>query len=247
MKGAQPMAIVKSKHASNYTVIPNEIFKQEMSPEAIGLLVYLLSLPHDWVIYKTTLHNTFGVGRDKMNSMFKELEKRGYILSVRSQNKEGVFVYEHVVYDKPFNGEQPYTEKPLTVEPCMDEPLTVNPPLQSTNSVNTNNKVNTIQREQVDFEIFWNLYDKKVGDKDKIKPKWDKLSYEIQLTAIDHIKKYVIAQPDKKYRKNPEVYLNNKSYKDEIISAPPRPGTSIQQQVQPVVATNGFKTQINNR
>jgi len=69
----------------------------------------------------------------------------------------------------------------------------------------------------IDFEIFWNAYDKKVGDKKKLKKKWDKLKEEEQAKALKHIELYKQSQPDKQYRKNPETYINNKSWNDEII------------------------------
>ena len=70
---------------------------------------------------------------------------------------------------------------------------------------------------KIDFEIVWNLYDKKKGDRDKLKIKWDKLSFSIQQLIIEHIPKYKKEQPEKQFRKNFETYLNNKSYNDEII------------------------------
>jgi hypothetical protein len=68
-----------------------------------------------------------------------------------------------------------------------------------------------------EFENFWNLYDKKVGDKEKLKKVWAKIKKIDRQSIINHIPKYKQAQPDKKYRKNPETYLNNKSWNDEII------------------------------
>ena len=69
------------------------------------------------------------------------------------------------------------------------------------------------------FEDFWNLYQKKVGNKDKLLKKWDNLSEsEIKLIFI-HVPKYVLSTPDPKFRKNPETYLNNKSWFDEIIES----------------------------
>ena len=73
------------------------------------------------------------------------------------------------------------------------------------------------QFEKIDFEIVWDLYDKKKGDKDKLKIKWDKLSFSVQQLIIEHIPKYKKEQPDKQFRKNFETYLNNKSYNDEIL------------------------------
>jgi len=71
--------------------------------------------------------------------------------------------------------------------------------------------------EMVSFEEFWNLYDKKVGKKDKLKNIWDELTAEEQLLIMEYIPNYKIAQPTKKYRKNPQTFLNNKSWNDEII------------------------------
>lgn len=69
------------------------------------------------------------------------------------------------------------------------------------------------------FEMFWDLYEKKVGEKSKLIKKWDKLTEEERTKALEYIPKYKLAQPDKKYRKNPETFLNNKSWNDELIDS----------------------------
>jgi len=68
------------------------------------------------------------------------------------------------------------------------------------------------------FEQFWDLYDKKVGDKTKIFSKWCKLSKKDKRLIFAFIPKYKEAQPDKMYRKDPITFLNNKSWNDEIIN-----------------------------
>ena len=68
------------------------------------------------------------------------------------------------------------------------------------------------------FDEFWNDYDKKVGDKEKIRKKYDKLPDKVKLSIKEHIPKYKLAQPEKQFRKNPETYLNNKGWNDEIIA-----------------------------
>ncbi len=69
-----------------------------------------------------------------------------------------------------------------------------------------------------EFEDFWDLYDKKVGDKKKLFIKWKKLKDEDKTKIFIHIPKYKSAIPDKQFRKNPETYLNNNSWNDEIIT-----------------------------
>ena len=130
------MSIVKSKHASNYTVLPNDIFTSGLSIQAIGLLAYFLSLPHDWVIYKTTLHTQLDMGRDKVDKTFKELQNKGYLLSVKEYDKNGKFTYNHIIYDRPYNGE-PSTNLPHTEKPHTDLPLTAEQQLLSTNIQST--------------------------------------------------------------------------------------------------------------
>ena len=70
----------------------------------------------------------------------------------------------------------------------------------------------------IDFEYYWNEYDKKIGDKKKLKSKWDKLSDQERQDAMNYIDLYKISVPDKQFRKNPETFLNNKSWNDEIIN-----------------------------
>ena len=70
----------------------------------------------------------------------------------------------------------------------------------------------------VSFENFWNLYDKKRGDKSKLEKKWKKLSDSDRLEIMDYIPKYKSSQPEKKYRKDPSTFINNKSWKDELLN-----------------------------
>ncbi len=70
----------------------------------------------------------------------------------------------------------------------------------------------------IDFDWFWNDYDKKVGDKQKLKKKWNKLTDEERQNAMNYIDLYKQSVPDKQFRKNPETFLNNKSWNDEIIN-----------------------------
>jgi len=70
----------------------------------------------------------------------------------------------------------------------------------------------------IDFEWFWDEYDKKVGMKDKLKRKWNNLTDQERQNAMNYIEIYKQSIPDKQFRKNPESFLNNKSWNDEIIN-----------------------------
>jgi hypothetical protein len=83
----------------------------------------------------------------------------------------------------------------------------------------TENRTITINENiNIDFEWFWNEYDKKVGDKQKLKKKWNKLTDQERQNAMNYIDLYKQSVPDKQFRKNPETFINNKSWNDEIIN-----------------------------
>ena len=91
----------------------------------------------------------------------------------------------------------------------------------NTQSKVKNSKVNEIKEKNEsidsDFNKFWDLYNKKVGDKNKIAKKFIKLSESDKTKIFETLPEYISSTPDKKFRKNPETYLNNHSWNDEII------------------------------
>ena len=128
---------------------------------------------------------------------------------------------------------------------------TVNQPITETVNTKTTNK--TTNKKQVGervlnvpFDDFWNLYDKKVGDKEKIKTKWNKLKDSEREAIMNHLPLYKQAQPNKKYRKDPATYLNNKSWNDELIysdgSQPVATQTYSDQAAAPVFDEVALKT-----
>lgn len=97
----------------------------------------------------------------------------------------------------------------------------------TTHMENVNEDVIEDKNINIDFEWFWNDYDKKVGAKDKLKKKWNKLTDLERQNAMNYIELYKQAVPDKQFRKNPETFLNNKSWNDEIIRATPNIGRKL--------------------
>jgi hypothetical protein len=71
--------------------------------------------------------------------------------------------------------------------------------------------------DEFSFEKVWDFYDKKVGDKEKLRKKYEKLPAGDKQKIFEYIPAYKEAQPDKKFRKNLETFLNNKSWNDELI------------------------------
>ncbi|MEP6947712.1 MAG: hypothetical protein ABI863_00495 [Ginsengibacter sp.] len=95
---------------------------------------------------------------------------------------------------------------------------------QSNNSINklsTNNEeqlnISDLPEINITFKLFWDLYDKKKGPPQKIAVMWGRLSDAERVKAMEHIPKYKIERPDKQFRKDPQTYLNEKTFNDEII------------------------------
>lgn len=84
--------------------------------------------------------------------------------------------------------------------------------------------------EQFPFDEFWNSYDKKV-EKGACEKKFNKLTEKEKALIWEHVPKYVLSTPDKSYRKNPETYLNNKCWNDEVIFKNVNNGTGAKQEL----------------
>lgn len=68
----------------------------------------------------------------------------------------------------------------------------------------------------ISFDVFWDLYNKKKGDKEKIEKKWNKLKDDERQKIIDTLPAFLNSIKDKQFIPFPETYLNNKRWNDEI-------------------------------
>ena len=72
------------------------------------------------------------------------------------------------------------------------------------------------EEEDISFLRFWDLYGKKV-DRQASERKWNKIDSELHELIFAHVADYVASTPQIQYRKNPETYLNNRSWENEIV------------------------------
>lgn len=72
------------------------------------------------------------------------------------------------------------------------------------------------QLVNIAFSEFWNLYNKKVGNKDKTEKKWNSLKDDERQKIIDTLPAFLNSIPDKQYQPHPQTYLNNSRWNDEI-------------------------------
>lgn len=136
---------------SEFVILRNkDVQRKDLSYEAIGMLVHLMSLSPEWDIYVEQLQRP-GAGRDKVRRMLNELQTNGYIYVEQHHTPDGKFTpneyhaYAMPEYNPHYKSDnQPLTEKPSTAKPQTVEPSTANPPLESKYS----NKANKIEEKE---------------------------------------------------------------------------------------------------
>lgn len=149
------MSVIRRRHNKNFTVIGNEVFSDEsLELDALGLLCYLRSRPHDWNIETKHLRRRFSCGPEKMQRLMRALQAAGWIVRQEAPRKPGGLYggLEYVVLDEPDRGGQagenssgtsasresenplpvpesgqPTPGQPESVEPESDEPESDDP------------------------------------------------------------------------------------------------------------------------
>lgn len=94
--------IIKSRSTNKYTALSNSLIQsKDLSFGEKGLLFYLLSLPDDWVLYKSNLHVITNEKKGTVDTLFRGLQSKGYILSAKVMDEKGQFKgWNHMVYDE---------------------------------------------------------------------------------------------------------------------------------------------------
>lgn len=179
----------REEHNQNFTLVDNSVLKNvNLSWEARGFFVYLLSLPDNWEFSIRGLVTMTGSSESVVRRLLKELQVEGYISLKKHTDKSGrITKWTWDIYESaPIH----LTELPQVANTTSGEnhiwnvPHEVNPldgsttcgestTIQSTN----NNKVLNVQSTNnnknggVLFEVetmfleFWSIYPKKVDKK----------------------------------------------------------------------------------
>jgi hypothetical protein len=133
--------IIKRKVRRDFTTLPNDLIRDSrISWGALGLLVYILSLPDDFRLRLCHLAKQKSCGRDATRARAKELENAGYLLITRERGTHGRFsstLWE--VSDTPSlpAPTSPRSGFPYVVEPGTENPITVPPSSEDPTLLNT--------------------------------------------------------------------------------------------------------------
>jgi hypothetical protein len=142
-----------------------------------------------------TLAKRWGWSRGKVRRFLNELEKGQQIV----QQKNNITTLLSIVnYDK-------YQQGGTANNTADGQQTDANKELNNENNIN------------ISFDAFWDLYDKKVGDKEKLRKKWVSLTDVERQKIIEYVPKYKVAQPDKQFRKDPAKFFNQKEWNNELV------------------------------
>jgi len=224
---------VRIEKSKDFSVINNTVLRDErLSWKAKGILVYLLHLPDNWVVNLNEVATHSKDGYDSFKSGISELKKFGYV--ERKQTREegtGFIKWETVIREIPLEDkpqmEKPQREKPLGENPLVENPHLLNTNKLITNKINTNNKTYVHQNvpayeKDLNFEKFWNTYNKKVG-KSKAMKAFDKVAKKHSINEIiEHTLNYMDYLQAKdssfKYQTYPTKFLNEFNLEDDYVS-----------------------------
>lgn len=111
--------------------------------------------------------------------------------------------------------------------------------ITSNNNINDNKEPTQSEIEiEPTFEQFYELYDKKVDPHLALKA-WKKISQKDHEAIMEYIPAYKKAEPKKEFRRNPSVFLNNRTWENEIITK-----TTAESIVQRGVTASGTESRI---
>lgn len=161
------MSIIRSPRLeSNFSVMSNSVIRDSrLSYRARGVLLEILSRPDNWRVSGDSLARSGKEGRDAILTALKELRECGYIKMVRERKEDGTFVTNNYVYDKP-QDVVPSPENPATdsvEQPSPEKPSPGKPQLDNQGILEELSKKNLDINNE--FEIFWNVYPRKVAKK----------------------------------------------------------------------------------
>lgn len=245
MKNTGQICRSKKNAQSRYTMIDNAILQSwELTPEEKSILIYLLSMPENWIVIKRKLIEDCNIGRDRFNRAWKGLQEKGYIQSIRviDSDTKQIKGWNHIVYEEPIvpellktrESENPKVGDSESRETRKSEIQSVYKELneQSNNETKelikeSNNPTKGGGVMELIFEEVWEFYSRnatrQVGSKKDARLKFMRLkSNEIESLRV-HLPKFVKNHLEAKkadYLPNFTTYLNQRRYEDEKMPYP---------------------------
>jgi len=178
--------VAKNKNNPYVMINKNCLQDPNLSWKAKGILVYLLSLPDDFVIYYDEVITHSADGKSSFRAGIQELIDHGYVIRKRLRNSKGqVDDWETIVFEDPFHGQKNDEEDKIPEsenrKPECDFPTQENRTLLSNNNNNiyieecgfTGGSPFQLEKETPLSDLFWEIADKASIPSELIEKKWE--------------------------------------------------------------------------
>ena len=153
-----------------------------------------------------TWADRWGVSKDTARNFLTLLGKDGMILHENIGKSTRITVCNYDSYQGMVNDTETQSKRQVNATETLTAP--------KQELKEDNNDIN------ISFDVFWEAYGKKVGNKKLCIKRWNKLKDQERQTIIDTLPSFLKSISDKKYLPYPEKYLNERRWEDEI-SIPP--------------------------
>ena len=202
------MAVIRRKIETNFTTVPNEMLRGDLSADAIGVALYLLSHTPNWEIRRGDIKNRFGMGNSRIQRILGELESAGYLSRSQKRDDNGTFAsWDYEIDSIP--RVSPRSQKPHTDKPRADIG-------KLTKETNTN-----VSNKYIDFfEKLWKMHNRGSKSaalksyKTAVKTK-KQMPQEIERLLITDLEIWKRDRPDKKWWPHFSTWLNGEPWSQE--------------------------------
>lgn len=247
-----------SKKRTNFTIIPNKVAQTlNYNLQALGLYIYLFSLPSDWEFYKSHLRKVCNLGVNKLNKLLRILESHNLVQIAQMRNDKGKFAhFEMLINDGELFKINDLTEHAQPYHGFCHAAETVTPlsaPIKNKNTKTISFKDNkdditcaSVDAREQSFIEFWDKYPKK-KDKKRARKIWEKISPEnIALILVDiELRKAKDPQwGNMQYIPHPSTYLNDERWTDDIQQYPITNNSTVKEVKEPFIRNNETRSTV---
>jgi len=176
-----------------------------------------------------------GLSVQQVRTALEKLQSTGEI-TVKTTNEYSIITvckYDSYQDEKSDSNQRTANEQPTVNQPSTNE----QPPLTNTNNNNKENKIQAVSPPETgkkdilddllpdegsssasnSFDTFYKQYGKGKG-KEKAFILWGKLTRAERQLVMDYLPAYILSTPDITYRKNPDNFLRNRTWEEEITT-----------------------------